>query len=121
MRDIVEFYAAGYSITLKPSNPVTICEITSNGIPSFAYGLGVLKHGDEYDRVRGMEQALRSALQHIAKDDRHFIWDRYFSIFPRPPHVSKKVQAKALESQAVEHLMIARDYLKKASRISQPA
>jgi hypothetical protein len=83
MQPPVEFEANGYTVSITPGNPITICEIRSNGIPPLVYGLGVRKHGDVYDRVEGMQRALASALRKLLKDDRQLVWNEFFLIYPR--------------------------------------
>lgn len=79
----VVFVASGYEIDIKPGNPVTICEIDlANTGQLFAYGLGVCKPGDTYNRETGCRKALKSALYAIPRSERRVIWEEYFKLFP---------------------------------------
>ncbi len=117
-RNTVEFTSEGYDVTLKPGNPITICEITTNGIPSFSYGLGVCKHGDLYDPYTGMEKALASALKRIPKDDRRPIWDAFFYMFPKSERPVPVPEELELQMQVLKHLLVARKNLEFLNMIS---
>ena len=96
-----------YHVTIQPSDPVTTCEILQQNDPIIdrpeywnveAYGLGVRKHGDIYDRETGCRMALASALRKIDdKELRGEIWKLYLEMFPVE---SRKSQLEIALSEA---------------------
>lgn len=79
-----------YRAVIKPHNPVTTCEIQGQSAPIMdnfwglcAYGIGVCKRGDVYDRKTGCRMALASALRKIGDDQvRAAFWKKYLERFP---------------------------------------
>lgn len=55
----------GWRVTLLPGNPITVCEIREDwdGGVLLAYGLGVRKPTDPYDKETGCRMALQAALR----------------------------------------------------------
>ena len=89
MKEIL-FTVEEFTVVIYPDNPITVCELYWWNDRLIAYGLGVCKHGDTYDRETGSRMALRAALKHAELSDTDHIWTAYLAIFP----VSERKQAQ---------------------------
>ena len=80
-----------YQILIDPDKPITRCAIYRER-NLLAYGIGVLKHGDVYNKEFGCRMALRSALGMLDYDlpVKQDIWREYLKIFP----VSERKQVR---------------------------
>jgi len=75
-------YSEGLRVSIEPNKHITKCTIRFDW-ELLAFGIGVLKHGDAYDRELGCRMALKSALKMLnRKDVNADIWAEYLKIFP---------------------------------------
>jgi hypothetical protein len=129
-----------YQVNFTLGDPITECSIWSKPLPGtteyeceryyrmVSYGLGVRKHGDKYDQVKGMKCALasvfRKPLVGLSLDVRRAFWESLRNMFPEgfetpKPEVTvdkEKPAPPAAKARAIE-VKVTEDELNKLMRI----
>ncbi len=94
--------ADGVYINIEPRKPISVCRIIDRKGNLLGMGIGVLKHGDLYDRETGCRMALKSALRDalISGEQRRKIWEAYLERFP----ASERKSQEALRMERIHKL-----------------